>query len=224
MTDDAGKSGKSRGQAGGKRNVGRPRGHGQEIEKLRQAIIANPRYLTDRPDSVALEIAKDVGKASSVRRLQEELQQKSPPPTEAFPSLPDLVPMPPDPSAMLEPDWPIAELFRHVNPAVVGEREPGPVLKETGRAILDKLAIGRMSAWGRRDWDDYGDDQHSSTQVPIRREYWETAQWTYFFLEDPGRERVHCDLPWHDRRSEGYRDIQVNRAQVLAIWPSSPQG
>ena len=134
---------------------------------MRQRMIANPQYLADPPLSVAWAIANDEGKASSIRRLQNELRQQSAqPPRDVLAGERK--------STMLEPDWPIAELFRHINPAVVDEKAPWPISKETGRAILDKLAIGQLSAWGRRDWDDYGDDQCSSTQVPIRREYWET--------------------------------------------------
>lgn len=115
------------------------------------------------------------------------------------------------------PDMPIRELFDLVggtkdflDPHTEGWRK-------IGMAILDRLATGQLIGWGR---------SHQGRIAPlaeIRRDYWRSAQWSYYFLandEDEMHQGPHV-WPLFNTLDQGerYFDVRVNRVQASRIWP-----
>jgi len=117
----------------------------------------------------------------------------------------------------LIPDWTIGALFHHLDPRIGDRQIDKPIWENVGCEVLDKLATGQVMAWGRLDND--GDIR---PMRPIRREYWEDAEWTYFFVDNQPREAelVHCKWPWFKKQVEEYRDVRFNKQQAMAIWPT----
>ena len=116
------------------------------------------------------------------------------------------------------PDWTIRELFFHIRPDVV-DQHADHTWDKVGLEIMDKLSTGQLKIWGRLD---------SNDRVPLSKidqDYWPNAGFTYFFFsdEDGAQFLVHA-TPRFSRNHSGlpnYRDLQVNRAQALTIWPSA---
>jgi len=112
------------------------------------------------------------------------------------------------------PDWNIRELFFYIRPDLV-EDHTDHTWEKVGLDIRDKLSTGQLKIWGRLD---------SSDRKPLSEispEYWQSAEFTYWFLSDeegsrflvhvtPGIYHQHANLP-------SYRDLQVNKAQAMTI-------
>jgi len=116
------------------------------------------------------------------------------------------------------PDWPIRELFFHIDPNL--RHDPSGKSRELiGKDIIDKFSTGQINVWGRRI--DQNSKRLALAQIPD--DNWEDAAFTYWFL-DAGDEQslaVECR-----RKSVGmaplqYCDLRVNRAEVLKMWPYS---
>jgi hypothetical protein len=120
------------------------------------------------------------------------------------------------------PDLPIRELFDLVGSGIGDIRDPHTEgWRHIGMEILDKLSTGQLVGWGR---------SHEGRIVPlaeIRRDYWRSAQWSYYFLADEKDEMYHQEHVWPIfntlDQGERYFDVYVNRAQALRIWGKNVQ-
>jgi hypothetical protein len=110
------------------------------------------------------------------------------------------------------PDWTIRELFYHIRPDDLTDRD---IYERVGLQVLDKLATGELSAWGRR--------ARGRPLQLITMLFWANASFTYWFLAEGHDEEEHARL--HDLlvADESYRDIRVNRALALRFWPKKRQ-
>ena len=112
------------------------------------------------------------------------------------------------------PNWSIKDLYLHVDPNACSQDNPS--FEPTDIEILDKLATGRLLAWGRPVED------YATALRPIPRTYWEDAQFTHIFLlSDEPTSGPHVVTLWHVRNAEEYRDLKVNKAQALRLWPTA---
>jgi hypothetical protein len=105
--------------------------------------------------------------------------------------------------------------FFYIRPDLVDDHKDN-TWEKVGLEIRDKLSTGQLKIWGRLD---------GSERMPlseISREYWQNAEFTYWFLsvEDGAQFFVHA-TPRINRQHAGlpqYRDLQVSKAQAKAIW------
>ncbi len=122
----------------------------------------------------------------------------------------------PEHSTIFYPDWTIRELFLHIDPHLISAGDAR--WKTVDQLIHDALATGRLTAWGRDDTK--GKFGNRAPQEEIEKGYWLTAGLMLnFFL--PGED--HQYLIYARPSKNGgpqYRDIQVNKAQALKIWPT----
>lgn len=113
------------------------------------------------------------------------------------------------------PDWPIGDLFWHIDPNISDDddSEPGRRWERVGLDVMDKLSTGRLIAWGRPE-------RNSAPYRLIPADYWQKAQWTYWFIQRGGisDDLVHCHLIANLPNREQYRDVRVNKAQALNLW------
>jgi hypothetical protein len=120
------------------------------------------------------------------------------------------------------PNWPIHELFSHLEPNALDE--PGKALWEVASLkVRDAASLGRLHVWGRLFKTDRGlwVGERSSLRE-IESTYWQKAYFTYWFFDaNAGERAAHC----YADRTEGvpaYTDLQVNREEVLRLWPGEP--
>jgi hypothetical protein len=127
------------------------------------------------------------------------------------------------PATAIGPDWPIRELFGHLR-ADIPLKASSTVGVATfddlderwlpvGNEVIKQLSLGRLHAIGRG----FKGIKllHAS---PIRPDFWQTAKFTYWFLDRLGTGILHAK----NASGEEYADIEVNRAEALAIWPNEP--
>ena len=127
------------------------------------------------------------------------------------------------------PDWPIDELFTHLNP-VIPRKKAGVVSPEdhwtdwdaVGVQIRDALALGRLRSWGRTiDTRPNVMDSLRPPLSPIEPGFWQIAEFTYDFFDSTAGDKPHTTAPTNAAVPQ-YTDLRVNRAQALQIWPSRP--
>jgi hypothetical protein len=105
--------------------------------------------------------------------------------------------------------------FFYVRPDLI-EDHTDHTWEKVGLEIRDKLSIGQLKIWGRVD----GNERMPLSE--INRDYWQQAEFTYWFLSDevgaqflvhavPRTYCQHAGLPQ-------YRDLQVNKAQATKLW------
>lgn len=126
----------------------------------------------------------------------------------------------PTPSA-----WPIRELFSHVRPdypltsvKTVGRSTTDNLddrWKPIGNDVIKQLSVGRLHAIGRKEV--YQPLRHLAS-APIPQSYWESAKFTFYFLDHDGKNLDHVVNDDGVR----YSDLEVDRAEALAIWPFEP--
>ena len=114
------------------------------------------------------------------------------------------------------PDWTVRELFIHLAPGLeVAQLDQ--THERIGQEIQNQLSLGRLRAWGAM--------VNNPTVVPIPKEYWVHAQFTYIFLgKEEGLNHV-----WSTRIREGhehtgqpqYRSVEINKSEALGIWPKA---
>jgi hypothetical protein len=121
--------------------------------------------------------------------------------------------------------WPIRELFAHIRPdlplkskttinnATFGDLDER--WKSVGDNVIRQLSIGQLHAVGRRE--EYRPLRHLAP-APIPSEYWRSAKFTYYFLDQDGRVMDHVVNDDGIR----YSELEVDRAEALAIWPVEP--
>jgi hypothetical protein len=120
------------------------------------------------------------------------------------------------------PNWPIHELFSHLEPTALDEHEKN-LWEDASLKIRDAASLGRLRIWGRLFKTDHGPwvGERASLRE-IEPAYWEKAFFTYWFFDaTAGDDAAHC----YADRNDGipaYTDLQVNRGQVLELWPGEP--
>lgn len=110
------------------------------------------------------------------------------------------------------PDWTIRELFLHIDPYQLEDDNPpgGSVWRDIGDDVKDHLSAGDLIGWGRK-----AEGNQSITK--IRKSYWSGSNFTYWFFDSDGNNQSAHVLKKNDA---DYRDLRVNRAQALKIWPN----
>jgi hypothetical protein len=106
------------------------------------------------------------------------------------------------------PDWTIRELFYHIMPDDLTERDNHEII---GLDVMDKLSTGQLTAWGRRD--------RGRPLELIGFLFWPTARFTYWFLADGHDEEEHATSHSLLTNDETFRDIRVNKGTALRLWP-----
>jgi hypothetical protein len=114
------------------------------------------------------------------------------------------------------PDWTIRELFIHIDPSILtaGEARGNAIASK----VRDELSVGKLKAWGRNDARlSFGKD---APLEEIGKDYWGNGSLEpYFFLAgEDHRWLVHAK-PEANLSGPHYRDIHVNKSQVMALWP-----
>ena len=111
------------------------------------------------------------------------------------------------------PDWTVRELFSHLASGLQSGRTDN-ARQTIGQKILEHLSSGRLKAWGRMIGN--------PNLVAIDPDYWEHVDFTYLFLGEEDASQVWSRKPREGHRHKGlpqYRDLQINKAQALSIWP-----
>jgi hypothetical protein len=122
------------------------------------------------------------------------------------------------------PDWPIHELFSHIDPDVLeikrGDADSHDRWDIVGDEIRDALALGRLAIWGRpvEKRPNALVEQRPVLRL-IDRSYWHSGEFSYWFFDDTERRREHTYVP-HGSTLPQYTDLRVNRAEALAVWPA----
>lgn len=108
------------------------------------------------------------------------------------------------------PNWPIRDLFFHIDPSILKNCYRSPE-KEVAADVLDRLATGQMHSWGRFTGS-------NGALISIPQDFWKDAEWVMMFFGPDDADLVHAR---YRETNTGYRDVQFNRDEALAIWPRS---
>jgi hypothetical protein len=112
------------------------------------------------------------------------------------------------------PDMTIRELFFHIRPDLI-EDHKAQAWREVGKEVMDHFSTGRLKVWGRPI-------NRVGNRKPMKRvdeqHYWAHAEFSYWFLKEDGRESSHTWVKVETGLPD-YCDLQVNRAEAMAIWP-----
>jgi hypothetical protein len=115
-------------------------------------------------------------------------------------------------------DWPIRELFAYIRPdlPLTSVQKIGPNAtvdglderwKSVGACVLKQLSLGKLHASGR---EFQGTKRLQAAPIPA--DFWRTATFTYWFLDDDGKQVLHAS---NDHRIQ-YSEIEVNGAEANA--------
>jgi hypothetical protein len=119
------------------------------------------------------------------------------------------------------PNWPIHELFSYLEPEVL-DRPKDALWQKAGDEIRDTFSLGRLRVWGRPSETHLGKwiGERAALRL-IDKKYWEKAYFTYMFFDASAHDQtqVYAD---RDTGRPAYTDLQVNRAEVLKLWPGEP--
>jgi hypothetical protein len=109
------------------------------------------------------------------------------------------------------PDWTIRELFFYLSPNVTDAKSK--MWQKVGSEVRDKFSLGILQCWGR----EMGANRRRSPIKPIEKSYWHNAEFIYWFFDEKNRQSDHVR---NERLGISYADLQVNKAEALAIkWP-----
>lgn len=122
------------------------------------------------------------------------------------------------------PNWSILDLFTHIDPDFLSRADDGVGSRwdEVGNDIRDQAAVGRLRIWGRTT--PQGADGILGQRPTLRLiepNYWTMAFFTYRFFVNTAGDAPHTYLEM-GRSGVEYTDLQVNRAEVLKLWPGEP--
>ena len=116
-----------------------------------------------------------------------------------------------------EPNFPINELFLHIDPNVLGRNNNVNTFDLIGDDLRDKLALGQLKIWGRPCISSLHGGRHTLREIDPK--YWNFAHFTYIFFDDTApKDEPHTYVD-HGHNEIAYTDLQVNRAEAMAIWP-----
>lgn len=116
------------------------------------------------------------------------------------------------------PDMTIRELFLHLDPQAL----EAPRWLAIGQVVKDNFAVGRLDCWGRpkKRWDDveemFGWPEQSALEK-IDNSYWKRAELSYAFVCSEDRYYLPHTNPDMHSGLPTYKDLQVNRAQAIAL-------
>lgn len=123
-------------------------------------------------------------------------------------------------SSKTEPNWPIRELFLHISPTAL-DHPTESLWVRVGDKVRDALSLGRLRIWGRPHETNL---KKLVGERPALRlidpSYWQEAHFTYSFFYAQ-TEDAHC-YAGGNTGLPSYTDLQVNRAEALALWPGEP--
>lgn len=86
-----------------------------------------------------------------------------------------------------------------------------------GDEVLKQLSSGQLHAIGAG----YKNLTRRLNPAPIPVDFWLTAKFTYWFLDDDGDDILDAKARQNDQEIH-YSDIEVNRAEAFGIWPDEP--
>jgi hypothetical protein len=113
------------------------------------------------------------------------------------------------------PDWTIRELFFHIRPDLIDQADEKR-WASVGREVIDHFSTGRLKVWGRPR---RGTGRRGPMKLVNEPGYWTHAEFSYWFLKEDGQESNHTWVKTETGLPD-YSDLQVNRTEALAIWPS----
>jgi hypothetical protein len=119
------------------------------------------------------------------------------------------------------PNWPIHELFSYLEPEVL-DRPQDNLWQKAGDEIRDAFSLGRLRVWGRPNETHLGKwvGERAALRL-IDKKYWEKAYFTYMFFDASAQDQTQAYAD-RDTGRPAYTDLQVNRAEVLKLWPGEP--
>jgi hypothetical protein len=119
-------------------------------------------------------------------------------------------------------DWPIDELFSHIDPHILEDGAALDKWRIVGTRIRDEFATGRLKVWGRPVRDDLGKMLGETPALcPIDPKYWYFSHFTFHFFDSTADGQPHTYVePGHSEPD--YTDLRVSREEALAIWPGEP--
>jgi hypothetical protein len=119
------------------------------------------------------------------------------------------------------PDWPIHDVFTHINPDLLVRVDEGvgDSWDEIGNDIRDHAALGQLKIWGRPVRNGLGRmlGEREALRL-IEPSYWTMAFFTYSFFDSTAGDAPHTYLEV-GRSGVEYTDLRVNRAEASSIWP-----
>jgi hypothetical protein len=120
-------------------------------------------------------------------------------------------------------DWSLRELFGYLAPHLpltasvknghntIGTKDER--WNAIGDQVLKQLSVGRLQAVGVG----YRNMTTRLQAAPIPADFWRTAVFTYWFLDDDGAGVLQAK----NADNIHYSDIEVDRQEAIAIWPHS---
>lgn len=123
------------------------------------------------------------------------------------------------------PDFPLHELFSHIDPDVLNDDPNNNRWEKVGQEIRDALALRRLKCWGRpllESWRSTLEDSQWPPREEIPAEYWRDGTFTYTFF-DATRPFAQPDTyPGRGSNFPPYFDVCVNREKAKEVWPRQP--
>jgi hypothetical protein len=117
------------------------------------------------------------------------------------------------PSVQGVPDWPVRELFSHLASDLQYRRSDN-ARQAIGQKMLEQFSSGRLKVWGRMIGN--------PALVAIDPGYWRQVDFSYLFMGEEDASQVWSTKPREGHKHKGlpqYRELQVNKAEALAVWP-----
>jgi len=112
------------------------------------------------------------------------------------------------------PDWKIHAMLAYLRPdlPLKPERAWLPLLSD----VEDRLSTGQLDIWGRKFFRSGGRTRASLEKIDV--DYWKDADIIAWSADPEWAQGKHTER--RSLRTEWeYRDLQVNKAQALRIWP-----
>ena len=130
-----------------------------------------------------------------------------------FPLIPeDTTPSP----AGVQADWPIRELFFHIQPDLL-DRPENAAWERIGNDLRDAFALNLVRVWGRPIKSGIGLGGDKPVLRLIDCGYWHSANFTYAFFDSTSGDAAHTSTEPNSGLPD-YTDLRVNRAEALVAW------
>lgn len=122
-------------------------------------------------------------------------------------------------NAATSPDWPIRDLFFHIDPEVLESTNEGDNWIAVEEQFLDAASLGRIQVWGRPVDTPRLLQTSNPPLEPIEAEYWRDVTLAHNFYQAGSQS---TDTQTYPRsKSNPVRkmsDLRVSRAQALTVW------